>query len=76
MDDAMDDAMVVLQDSVNTIVNTTKRLSAFEATTKDVVTAMDNITNKITSLEAKLEGLTKKDKEPKMKASLLTKVTT
>ena len=72
----MDDAMELLQESVKTIVNTTKRINAFESVTKEVVTAMNNITNKISSLEAKLEGLGDKSKESgcTIKLSLLAKV--
>ena len=73
----VDDAMELLQESVKTIVNTTKRITAFESITKDVVTAMNDITNKISSLEAKLEGLGDKSSKgsgPMIKPSLLVKV--
>ena len=74
--EGVDDAMVLLQESVKTIVNTTNRISAFESTNRDVVTALNDITSKISSMEAKIEDLGKKTKEPKatIKPSLLTKV--
>ena len=63
--EGVDDAMVLLQESVKTIVNTTNRISAFESTNRDVVTALNDITSKISSMEAKIEDLGKKTKEPK-----------
>lgn len=62
--EAMEDAMLVIQESLDTIKETASKFSELEGSSREVLAAMTQLTNKVTSLEAKIEsgGMQKKRK--------------
>ena len=57
----VEEAMVTIQKSLSTITKTAEKLGQLEGNGRDVLAAMTQLTNKVTSLEAKMESLGSKE---------------
>ena len=53
---AMEDAMVLIQKSLNTIKTSASKFVEMEGSNREVLGVMTQLTNKVTSLEAKIEA--------------------
>ena len=53
--ETVEDAMVVIQKSLDTIKKTADKFDELEGNSKEVLAAMTQLTNKVTSLESKID---------------------
>lgn len=54
--EATEDAMIVIQQSMEAIKKTAEKFNQLEGNSREVLVAMAQLTNKVTSLEAKIES--------------------